>query len=158
MNALITDLIRQRIAEGHAREADFRGCSDDEIGALESAVGLQLPGLFRDYLRAMGKSAGEMLRGSDVRFGCLHLLTAEGRQAMAADGVALPDDAFAFFAHQGYDYMYFQVSDGLDDPPVYRFHTDWETPRQVFGTFSGYLHWMFGTLMEIPPDGDENGQ
>lgn len=154
---MVDELIRRRIAEAKAVAADFRGCSDVEIASLEARLGLALPGLFKTYLSRMGWSAGEMLKGSDIRFGCLHLLTAEGREEMAANGVRLPADVFVFFAHQGYDYMYFQVCGGTDDPPVWRWHIDWDGPRQVFPAFSGYLRWMFETTMEIPPGGSGDG-
>ena len=158
MTTVLDELIRHRIEQGRATAADFRGCSDAEVANLESAVELSLPTLFKDYLRLMGKSAGEMLCGSDIRFGCLHLLTGEGREEMAGRGVTLPPDAFVFFAHQGYDYMYFFTSDGAGDPPVHRYHSDWEDPRQVFPAFSGYLRWMFATSSEIPPGSLEDNQ
>ena len=156
MSTLLDDLIQSRIEKGYCKPADFRGCSDAEIDTLEERVNMKLPGLFKDYLRRMGWSAGEMLQGSDVRFGCLHLLTGEGREELGLSGVDLPQDAFVFFAHQGYDYMYFLVSDD-DDPAVYRYHIDWDGPRQVFRAFSGYLRWMFGSSTEIPPAGIEEG-
>ena len=100
---------------------------------------------------AGGWSAGGMLRGSDVRFGCLHELTGETLDLARGMNLQLPDDIFVFFAHQGYDYMYFLLSEG-DDPKVYRLHEAWDAPRQVLPAFSEYLRWMFGTVMEIPPD------
>ena len=158
MTTVLDELIRHRIKQGQATEADFRGCSDAEIASLESAVGLCLPDIFKAYLRLMGWSAGEMLCGSDIRFGCLHLLTEEGREEMAGRGVTLAPDAFVFFAHQGYDYMYFLASCGAGDPPVHRYHSDWDAPRQVFPAFSGYLRWMFTNSSEIPPGSLEDDQ
>jgi len=152
MSELLDDLIRARIERGQAVAADFRGCTEQEVASLESRTNIQLPGLFKHYLRKMGWSAGGMIKGSDVRYGCLHLLTGEVREETQPRNIHLPADAFAFYAHQGYDYMYFLQSDDPYDPKVYRYHTDWDQPRLVFAAFSDYLRWLFETLMEIPPD------
>ncbi len=153
MSVSFDDLIKAHIEQGRAVAEDFRRCTEAEIARLEDRMGLQLPGRFKDYLRAMGRSPANILAGSDIRFGCLHLLTGEAREELNLNGVLLPADAFAFFAHQGYDYMYFLTADGKDDPPVHRFHIDWEAPRQVFAAFNDYVRWMFASTAEIPPDG-----
>ena len=152
MPDLVETLIQDAISKGRRAPGDFRGCSEKEIAGLESRMGIELPKMFRIYLRHMGKSAGEMLQGSDIRFGCLHELTGEAYDEARERNFQLPDDIFAFYAHQGYDYMYFRLAHGDDDPKVYRFHMAWDAPRQVLPAFSDYLRWMFGTAMEIPPD------
>ena len=152
MPDIVDTLIKDRIRRGLGTAGDFRGCSEEEIAGLESRMGIELPGMFRTYLRHMGKSAGEFLKGSDIRFGCLHELTGEAHDEARHRKFQLPEDIFAFYAHQGYDYMYFRLSPGDDDPKVYRFHMAWEGPRLVLPAFSDYLKWMFGTVMEVPPD------
>ncbi len=152
MSDLIDTLIQDRIRKGRSKPEDFKGCSEEEIAGLESRMGIELPAMFKAYLRHMGKSAGGFLRGSDVRFGCLHELTGEAYDEARKRNFQLPEDIFAFYAHQGYDYMYFRLTDDSDDPAVYRFHMAWEAPRLVLPAFSDYLKWMFGTVMEIPPE------
>ena len=36
----------------------------------------------------------------------------------------LPDDAFIFLMHQGYQFMYFHTADRNEDPPVY-YYLEW---------------------------------
>ena len=138
----ITDLMQQRIEAGHARMADFRGCTEEEITQLEERLGLVVPELFKDYLRCMGWEPGGVAPESDFRFGCLHLLTCELRQCGAEQGVEFPNSIFAVFAHQGYDYLYMELDSKLSDPPVHRYHIDYDCPELVFATLSEYLTWL----------------
>ena len=138
---LLNELIERHLTANNLSAAVFEGASEQEVRDLEQRMDHVLPEIFRQYLRVMGHETGHLLEGSDILFGCLHLLTSEGRQAMTPESMPLPDDAFVFFAHQGYGYMWFRTSEG-DDPPVYR----WLQGRQVeqrFERFSEYLRWMF---------------
>ena len=60
----------------------------------------------------MGWRSANFHIGSDTLFGCLHDLTDECREVMDGEGIEFPADAFVFFAHQGYDYLYFRASEG----------------------------------------------
>ena len=131
------------------------GCSDADIAELEEKVGLRLPGVVRAYLARMGRRPGRFVIGSDIGYGCLHLLTGEGREMMHDMGICLPPDAFVVLAHQGYDYLYVRTEEG-DDPVVYRVHEVRGGPRPVFHRFTEYVAWMFAGG-SVPPRSLEDG-
>jgi len=102
----------------------FRGADEAQIKALEDKLGAAMPPVYRGYLAAMGWEPGDAARGSDIRFGCLHLLTREMFDCARGAGATLPGDAIAVYAHQGYDYLFFRSSEAAanPDPPLWRFH------------------------------------
>lgn len=52
----------------------------------------------------------------------------------------LPSDAFVFYMHQGYQFMFFRLSEG-DDPPVYFFGEGegLDKPKLLYDHFSSFL-------------------
>jgi hypothetical protein len=143
---LIDDLLLER---GNAASA-VQGCTADEVARLEERLGLTLPQLFRDYLRIMGRNPGNVAKGSDFLYGCLHKLTGELRDCASENGVAIPDGVFAMLAHQGYDYLYGSTGSNQDDPPVYRFHIAFREPKEVFPSLSEYFRWFLRGGYVVP--------
>lgn len=79
-----------------------------------------MPGTYKVFLRALGGDAGEFLRGSAFRCKELELVNVGARALAAESNLTLPDDAFVFFMHQGYQFSFFLL-DGDEDPQVYGF-------------------------------------
>jgi hypothetical protein len=133
---------RELIAAGLAfDEADFRGCTEEEIQSIEDRFRIHLPTSYRDFLRVMGHDAGDFLVGSDYVFpkmlgfrgGAEELLRKSG------SGFTLPPTAFVFFSHQGYTYEWFDCNDREADPPVILFTELEGEPRKVSESFSAWL-------------------
>ena len=146
---LIDELHLERVARGGGTAIAIKACTAEEIARLEHRLDLTLPPLFRDYLRLMGREPGNVAIGSDVRYGCLHQLTGELRGCAKEQGVVIPVDAFAMFAHQGYDYLYLLTGTDQIDPPVFRFHMAFDQPKEVFPSLSEYFRWFLagGTIV-----------
>jgi hypothetical protein len=90
----------------------------------------------------MGKGADGLMRGSEVLYQDLDELK-EVAEALLEDNEfseKLPDDAFVFFMHQGYQFDFFCTSEG-DDPPVYRFLEGEDTKSfpVIYPHFTGFV-------------------
>ncbi len=98
----------------------FVPCTEEEVAHLEEATHLSLPQTYREFLRTMGKDADLFLMGSDFMYPQLLNLQEVAREILIEDAFpqSLPEDAFVFFMHQGYQFGFFRTSEG-DDPPVY---------------------------------------
>jgi len=118
------------------------GCTRDDVIAIEQKLGISLPRAYQEFLLSMGRSAGQFLRGSDCFLNHLPQLQEWAVELLQENNFAecLPDDAFIFFMHQGYQFSFFRVSEGAD-PPTYSYC---EGTNQTFfikshESFSGFL-------------------
>ena len=133
--------IKQRlIALNLASPHDLIGCTMREIIELEQQLGVagtppykggaccdrpaavKLPRAYQEFLRIMGKGAGQFLRGSDCFYDQLLDLQQAAGELLAENHFLgkIPDDAFVFFMHQGYQFSFFRLSEG-DNPPTYSY-------------------------------------
>lgn len=97
-------------------------CSWYEIDKLEKQLGSKLPKMYREILSHIGQGAGDFWAGEDCFYKHLPLIQKWARELLREDSfpVSLPDDAFVFFMHQGYQFDFFRLSEG-DNPPVYSY-------------------------------------
>jgi hypothetical protein len=95
-------------------------CTEKEVRRLEKTLGFPLPAAYREFLRWMGHGAGNFLRGTDCFYKCLPLLQGWATELLEENEnpVVLPEDAFVFGMHQGYQFVFLRRSDG-DNPPIY---------------------------------------
>jgi hypothetical protein len=117
-------------------------CTREEVSALEQKFHLSLPRAYKEFLLTMGKGAGGFLVGSKVFYHHVDWLQEVAVEMLTEDGFPqkLPEDAFVFFMHQGYQFNFFQTSAG-DDPSVYRYleETDAETFLLIYSHFTDFL-------------------
>ena len=117
-------------------------CSDLEIIQLERQQGMTLPSTYKDFMKMMGHGAGRFLRGSDCFYKHLPQIQEWAKQLLVENDFpeALPEDAFVFFMHQGYQFSFFKLSDG-DNPPTYSYCEGQEEPYFVksHNKFSDFL-------------------
>lgn len=123
-----------------SKECKLKGCSVQEIAAIEKHYKVRLPSSYVEFLQNMGISAGEFLKGSSMFYDEIFDLR-EGAIELLADNdfKQLPDDTFVFFMHQGYQLAFFYLTDG-DDPPVYYYYEgrnegDFEKKEESFTNF-----------------------
>jgi hypothetical protein len=90
----------------------------------------------------MGHGAGKFLRGSDCFYQHLPQIQEWAKQLLVENDFpqALPEDAFVFFMHQGYQFSFFRLSEG-DNPPTYSYCEGQEQPDFVksHDQFSDFL-------------------
>ncbi len=124
----------------------FVPCTEEEVARLEQATHLTLPRAYQEFLRTMGNGTDTLLNGSDFLYPRLMRLQEGAREMLAEDSFPqkLPEDAFVFFMHQGYQFGFFRTSEG-DDPPLYRYLE--ETDREVFPCI--YPHFTDFLLTEL---------
>jgi len=97
------------------------GCSEKEIRNLEEKLGVNLPVAYKEFLSWAGKGLGEFAVGSEFYYDQdLVDLQRMAKDLLEDNAVPfkLPEDAFVFWGHQGYQFTFFRTSQG-DDPPVH---------------------------------------
>ncbi len=101
-------------------ENELLGCTHQEIIQLEQQLGVKLPKAYQEFLMLMGKEAGQFLRGTDCFYQHLLDLQEAAKDLLKENHVTqlLPNDAFIFLMHQGYQFCFFRLSQG-EDPPTY---------------------------------------
>jgi hypothetical protein len=125
-----------------SNENDLSPCSDLEIIQLERQQGINLPSTYKDFLKMMGHGAGKFLRGLDCFYQHLPKIQEWAKQLLVENDFpqTLPEDAFVFFMHQGYQFSFFRLSEG-DNPPTYSYCEGQEQPYFIksHDQFSDFL-------------------
>jgi hypothetical protein len=118
-------LKRKFIKNGWATEADFEGCSQEEIDALCKRQGVDyLPPLYISFLRTMGKRASLSARYSlfiDSNVFYPDVLTKkeelfEAAQENGLESPSLPSDAFVFESNIYGHFYYFETAERDENP------------------------------------------
>ena len=115
----VEDLVCRLISSGAARPETIRGCSAEEIQAVEVIYRVQLPRAYRLWLATMGQSAG---RASEANTGLalfhptpVFLTHLVGREP---GHEVLPDMAFVFADDQCFQCWFFLADGHSDNPEV----------------------------------------
>ncbi|MBR8826817.1 MAG: SMI1/KNR4 family protein [Gomphosphaeria aponina SAG 52.96 = DSM 107014] len=103
---------QQLIALNQGNFADLNCCNLKEIIKLEKQLGIKLPSAYQEFLRIMGKGAGQHL--FELQPAAVELLEENDFPQV------LPQDAFVFLMHQGYQFSFFRLSEG-ENPPTYSY-------------------------------------
>lgn len=137
------ELRSRLVTNGIATLEELRGCTPREIEELEQAAERPLPCAYKDFLLVVGHQKGRFLRGTDTLYPYVARLTDAARELLAENGLQgeLPEDAFVFYLHQGYEFGYFRFAEG-DDPPVYQYFEGKGLPKLVWPSFTNYLVYM----------------
>jgi hypothetical protein len=119
---------------------NLRGCSEREVAKIELFFKVKLPATYADFLLAMGKDAGDFMKGSSVFYDEVFDLRQWSSELLDEnDFRPLPANTFVFWMHQGYQFAFFFIDD-VDDPPVYYFsegktNDDFEKTGNAFTDF-----------------------
>lgn len=93
--------------------------SDNQITIIEDKYKIILPAVYKKFLKLMGGGAGFFMLGSSVFYNELFSLKQGTEELISENNLPpLPENAFVFFMHQGYQAAYFKLDEG-DDPLVY---------------------------------------
>ena len=139
MEGAVEKAIIQLIDAGLVNPTEIKGCTAEEIEQIENACGVQLPGIYKQFMTRIGKAAGRFMVGSDYLFPAILRLRkdAEVLLEQARSGFKLERNHFVFLGHQGYEFLFFDARDA-HDPAVFLLMED-EEPREVFAHFSEWL-------------------
>lgn len=120
MNATISEAVRRLREAGLSPLGGANGCTPGEILLVESQVGRRIPSVYRDFLSVLGRATGGFMVGSDYAWDQLTRINTEARELVREGGLSLPDSAFVFLMHQGYQFRFFHFS-ADPDPEVNHF-------------------------------------
>lgn len=122
------------------RDLNVEGCRIDEIVDLEKELDMFLPEAYKEFLLWIGKDTNKFLQGSEVEYKHLVKIQGGANELLKENGhPRLPDNAFVFHIHQGYQFSYFLL-DGNDDPEVYFY--DEVITRGVESLEKPYSSWL----------------
>src|ERR1051326_7860882 len=91
------------VSENIAKPSEIKGCSAEEIEALEKTVKLSLPKAYKDFLTLMGHGAGNFKQGTEIFYNDIGELRESAEYLLDANDnpFKLPPDAFVFSMHHG---------------------------------------------------------
>lgn len=118
------------------------GASEEDIEAVRVAQKVKyFPAVYREFLSVLGRGAGYFYMGDSYVINALLVLKDELLKEMNKDQAhpQLPDDAFVFWGHHGYKFMYFLTGDKNDNPPLYLYVNTMGDPIKAFNTL--IEHW-----------------
>lgn len=106
-----------------AKPDEVHPCTADEVAQLERRIGRSLPAAYREFLLWMGRGAARLLVGTDFFYDDIKKIEhyrESAQELLDENGIRtpIPEDAFIFYMHQGYQFMYFRLTEG-DNPPIY---------------------------------------
>jgi len=107
---------------------DIRGVSPAYIETLESIYGYSLPATYKEFLLLIGQSAGFYLVGSSIFKNRLddreYPLEKSAKELLQENNhsFSLPETAYVFWMHQGYQFAFFLLNEGSDDPTVFYYN------------------------------------
>jgi len=138
----ISEFIDKLTEQGLTNVDEVKGCSAEEIQKIKDGQDVALlPPLYSEMLRKLGKHAGRFQMNEDFFYPHLIHLKEDivGAIELSQTNWQLPKDAYVFWGHNSYYYMFFRVEEGTD-PPVYEFREGMKTPQKIYDYFSQFLY------------------
>ncbi|MDJ1182489.1 SMI1/KNR4 family protein [Roseofilum casamattae] len=139
------EVVKQKVKENKfLAKTGFRPCRELEVALLEQKLNLSLPLAYKEFLLWAGHNSGLLFEGSDATYeDVLEINKTQVAKELFEDNNythTLPEDAFVFWVHQGYQLMFFRTSEG-DNPPVYFWKDSFrdEYFEKVYSTFTDCL-------------------
>lgn len=119
------------------------GCTEEEIIKLEDRVGFKLPGMYKEFLFAVGHESGRLFQGTAVHYMNLIEIQEWAKELLEENNnpITLLNTSFVFSMHQGYEIRFFDVNMG-ENPPVFLWYEGMENPAsaiKLFDTFEECL-------------------
>lgn len=132
------NLIKSLINRGICTAQEIKGLSEEEVATIENEIGHILPVEYREFLLAIGRRAGNFLAGTDIFIASLWDLRDEAIDLLREnhEPTELPPHSFVFSMHQGYEFTYFNLTEGA--PPVYQYVEGNGPPVLCWKSFSDF--------------------
>jgi hypothetical protein len=150
MKSPMEQLALNIVAAGLAQPTEIIGCSQEDIATLEGRFSITLPETYRDWLRVMGRGAGHYLEGSDAFFPRLLELRDGAKELLHENQqpFSLPEDAFVFLMHQGYQFLFFRTLPPNPDPQV-TLYLEGDDPVQPWNHVSEYFQQVLEDYLKL---------
>jgi hypothetical protein len=110
-------------------------CDEWEVRDLEQSLGIIFPAAYRAFLLCAGHGFAPFEGAQYALEDDFGQMQGSARRIMKD---RLPDDAFAFFVHQGFVVRFFCLNDG-DDPAVYEYVEYYGKPQIAAARLSLYF-------------------
>lgn len=121
-----------------SRNNSLKGCSKVDVQKLESYFNVCLPDVYKIFLFSMGHDAGKFMRGTSAFYKELFILREDLKDMLDEQGIALPDETFVFWSHQGYQFAFFYTNNG-DNPPIYFYREGEAAIKKVANGLTDFL-------------------
>lgn len=137
---LMLELCQKLIDTGVSSYNQMQGCSSEEIEQLENYTKYPLPEMYKQFLINMGHSVGKFFDGTDIFYKAIFENRMAASELLEEDqsDFKLAETDFVFASHQGYEFMYFSLSEN-DDPSVYYYIEGAKLPHKKWERFSEFL-------------------
>lgn len=151
------DTTRADAQEYLGRLQHVEGYDELEIARAEQRAGGPFPGLYRAFLKRMGKQSAAVFAGSvlrdldDWQEDEDHLA-----EILQETGMILPADTYVIMTHQGYC-LYFTALTEAEDAPVWYYNEGWSEPQLVAPSFEAFLNDELVALEKNHADAHEQG-
>ena len=137
------NLVKQRMLRSNiALKTHIRGCSIDEILILEQRYHIVLPQSYKVFLKHFGHGlGGYVMNDIDILYDNIQGLTNILRNEVLIEkgDPSLPDKAFVFASRYEEQFMFFDASGLLEEPPIYYYIEDAENFDKVGDTIFDIL-------------------
>ena len=116
------DTIQELVKHLENKGCKLFPCTEADVIEIEKRFNnIKLPLIYKEFLLAMGNGARGFMQGSSVFLDELYELKDGAIEIIHDNNLGLlPDNAFVFWLHQGYQMAYF-IIDGSSTLPIYYF-------------------------------------
>ncbi len=135
----INTSIKKLAEAGIVEQSTIIGCTSEEIINLEKFFKVKLPSTYVEFLHKLGKNAGSFLVGSDFLYDKLYKLTEYANNLLIENksSLKLPEAAFVFISHQGYQFMFFNCNEASN--AIYYYLEGEQAFEKVYNSFDDWL-------------------
>ena len=91
------------------------GLSEGAVSQINAQYDSALPEEYVQFLKNLGRGAGKFMRGNSVFYPELLSLQEWGEELLSEHNLALPENAYVFWMHQGYQLAYFSITKHTSD-------------------------------------------
>jgi hypothetical protein len=132
--------VSEILDSGLATEQEVKPCSEEDVASFNESTGSISPVTYEQFLLKIGKEAGRFMQGTDIFYPGIKGLKNEAIALLEEneEEFELPEDSFVFSMHQGYEFLYFKLSEG-DDLGVYQYVEGNGTSEKVWGSFTEFM-------------------
>lgn len=140
------ELKNRMINSGIADPTKIKGCSEEEILVLEKACGLSLPYSYKVFLHYFGHSFGGIVMNDvEINYNSVFSLIDDLKEFQSDDEEPkFPQNTFFFSARYKEQYLFFDLNNANEDPPVFHYTVGHDYFRQTSDSIFDFLEEEIG--------------
>jgi hypothetical protein len=141
MPETIEELVEYLISIGLATPDTIQPCSPPDVEEIRRVQGVNLPTQYEQFLRTMGRRAGDLLRGTDFFYPGVIRYFDEVREFIVENGIThlVRPDAVLVGMHQGAELYW--LDQGDPSGPMHWYQEGAEAPKMSWPTLLDGLIW-----------------